>query len=434
MVKKLFSVVFVLCCLAGFLYQAIDISIDYFSYQTTSKVFLYTDKKHSNPSIILCTRYTDILNRSRHHEYGIHPFRSDRKSIWGDDMSKLTVKDIFDLTPDPKEVIHGCQYRHHDHDLTTYNNISSCYNLFRIQKYHEGRFICYQFRTTKQKDNFDCGAIARSFYSPRELYSITLKPLFLQSNFIQLITFIPHADPKDLPLVSRRYYSLQIRWIGNNNYNNSKANYFLISGDTYSLWKQPKPYDTQCTDVDANMTGTILFCQSKCNIEAFKHHNLLPPNEINLHPSLFKHMSFTTMKNLTLIEDIKERKDNCSKKCTVIPCREWYSVTVSQSMPLFLNDSMTISSYCSNRPIISLHFIPRINLEAYLVFLGSCLGTWSGFSFLSLNPFERKISFRTPVKRCNIGKRRLQQKPPRILLPFPKTETKVSRVFAVNIS
>ena len=432
MVKKLFSVFFVLCCLAGFLYQAIEISIDYFSYKTTSKVFLYTDKKHSNPSIILCTRYTDILNRSRHHEYGIHPFRSDRKSMWGDDMSKLTIKDIFDLTPDPKEVIHGCQYRHHDHDLTTYN-VSSCYNLFRIQKYHEGRFICYQFRTTKQKDDFDCGAIARSFYSPRELYSITLKPLFLQSNLIQLITFIPYADPKDLPIVSRRFYTFKMRWTGNDNeYNSSKANYFLISGDTYSMWRQRKPYDTQCTDIDANVTGDIVFFQAECNIKAFKHYNLLPHNEINLNPSPLKHMSFEMMKNLSLIEDIKERKDNCSKKCTVIPCREWYSVTVTQSEPKLMNGSMTIASYCSNRPITSLHFIPRINLAEYLVFLGSCLGIWFGFSFLSFNPFERKISIRTPVKRCNIGKRRLEQKPPRILLPFPKTATKVSRVFPVN--
>ena len=434
MIRKLFSVIFVLCCLTGFLYQSIEISIDYFSYKTTSKVFLYTDKKHSNPAVVFCARYTDILNRSRHQEYGIHPFRSDRKSIWGDDMSKLTVKEIFDLTPDPKQVIHGCQYRHHDYDLTTYNSVSSCNKLFRIQKYHEGRFICYQFRTTKQKDEFDCAAIARSFHSPREMYSITLKPLFLQSNLVQLITFIPHADPKDLPLVSRRYYSFHVRWIGQNDYNNSKANYFIISGDTYSLWKQRKPYDTQCMDFDANMTGTILFCQTQCNIEAFKHHNLLPPNEINLHPSPLKHMSFTTMRNLSLIQDIKERKENCSKKCNVIPCREWYSVTVSQSMPLFLNNSISMSSDCSNRPITSLHFIPRINLDEYLIFLGSCLGTWSGFSFLSLNPFEKKVLIRTPLKRCNTGKRRLQQKPPNTLLRFPNTERKVPRAFSVNIS
>ena len=250
-------------------------------------------------------------------------------------MSKLTVKDVFDLTPDLTEVIHGCRYRQHAYDLTQHN-VSSCYKLFQIQKYHEGKFICYKFRTRTLNDQFDCGAIARSFYAAREIYSITLKPLFLQSNYIQLISFIPHADPKDLPLISRRYYSFQLRWTGDENeYNNSKVNYMLISGDTYSMRKQPKPYDTQCMHIDANMTGNIVRCRSKCNIEAFKHHNLLPPNEINIDPLPLKHMTFKMMKNLSLIEEIKERQENCSKKCSLIPCHDWYSVTVSHSEPTF---------------------------------------------------------------------------------------------------
>ena len=387
--RKQLYILFVVVCSAGFLYQAAEVSLEYFKYSTTTKVFLHMDNDFSNPSVVFCVRYTDILDRRDYKKYGINPSLSYDYKDWASDMSKLTIKDIFHLTPKADDVILGCQYRQHDYDLTSYNE-TQCRSLFRVVKYHEGRSICYVFNTQNSDDKFKCHRIARSFYSEGEMYSVTLKQHFLKSGWLQLISFIPGQVTdlfSHLPFASRRYFAPVVRLTGNKT--STLTNYYYLSGDVYSIQRLPYPYDTRCT---RNYNESLYACRESCNIHAFKVHDLFPPNEISTNPIPKKHLSFIHIANQSFIKSERNENSCCSLKCTKHECNEWFSVTSAVGLEYTRLGSLTLGSCCSNRPYVAIHFVASISVWDYIIYISSSIGIWFGVSVFSLNPFKNRKS------------------------------------------
>ena len=60
-----FNVAFKMFCLAGFLYQMIQISIAYFAFKTNTKIVFELDNNFINPSITFRVRYPAIVDRTK---------------------------------------------------------------------------------------------------------------------------------------------------------------------------------------------------------------------------------------------------------------------------------------------------------------------------------------------------------------------------------
>ena len=386
--KFLLSIVFKIFCLVGFLYQVTDISIEYFAYRTSTKVALQLENKFINPAIVICSRYTDIIDRSNYKKYGIHSKARYITSEHLTDMSKLTIKDIFELTPHTNKTIIGCQFRTNVYNMDSYNR-DQCYSMFQVTKYQEGAFICYQFQTRIPDNQFNCEQVALSFHSYNELYGIQLHPRFLLSNRIKLISFIPDVGSDslfNLPIISRRFYSPLVRY-GSGSPDSSIANYIALSGEIYSIIRLKKPYDTACR---RNHKDTEYVCRKMCNIASFKRHGIFPPNELTTDPLPLKHSkTVVTSLNTTLLRDIKMRNQKCMRACKGHSmCEDWYTVTLANLSPVRYFDTISISSVCSKRPAVIVQYLPKVVLIDFIMYISSSFGIWFGFSILSINPFK----------------------------------------------
>ena len=376
--------VFKLICLIGFLYQISEISVQYFSYKTNTKVILHLDYNFNNPSIVFCSRYTDIIDRTNYQKYGIHEKCNYNSAEYLSDQSKLNITDIFDLTPKPENVMTGCRMRENAYTTQTKEN---CYSLFNVTKYLEGEFICYQFRTKILDSKFKCDQATLSYIWINQLYSLSLHPRFLLSNAIKLITYIPRElnnSFSGLPYVSRRFYDFMVRF-GYDAPETSRIHFIYISGDVHVMKRLQTPYDTHCVE---NQEQSELYCKTKCNIGSFKKHNLFPPNEMTTDPLPMKHLNIISLRNESLLRDAKERNDKCMMKCNSPLCDEWFSVATTKHFASKQNGLITISSTCSNRPAVIIQYLPRITFMELAMYASTSLGIWFGVSFLAINPFK----------------------------------------------
>ena len=393
-----FNVSFKLLCLTGFLHQILEISIAYFAYKTSTKIVFELENKFINPAIIFCVRYPAILDRSNYRKYGIYPRYRYNKTEMSSDMSKLTIKDIFDLTPDANQVILSCEYRENYYQLflTPYNR-SECYSLFHVTKYQEGGFICYQFRTTTADNNFHCSQAALSHNSYKQFYSVLLHQRFMASNAVKLISFVPdgkNSSVLSMPIISRSFYEFKLRYASDPP-EASKENVFRIWGDVYSITSLTKPYDTNCLKQEEKDYGV---CHRRCNIAAFKRHGYFPSNEYTITPLQMKHLNSEALRNETLVQDIKSRSAACLTKCNRKKCYYWYSVTGVASFSYVKNNTIELASTCSNRPAVIIQFLPKITPMELVMYVSSSLGIWFGTSILSINPFNSRCKCVTNAK------------------------------------
>ena len=395
------NLLFKLLCLIGCDYQITKISLEYFTFKTTTKTTFQIDSNVNDPSIVYCTRYTDIIDRTNYKKYGINrKYRYNSTEVLND-TSKVTISDIFHLTPDSNDTITGCEIRRDEYKTLDYLH-DYCYTLFRVTKYQEGTFICYQFQTSDVNSNFKCDQSALAYIGFNVLYRITMHPRFLLSNTLKLISFIPNNFDNpilNLPSISRRFHSYRVRY-GNDEPENSKHNNFLISGDLYSITRLEKPYDTKCTK---NEEYAEFACRRRCSIAAFKRHGYFPSTEYTLSPLPIKHMNTIVMLNKTLLQDTKTRTNICRKICKQKSCSERFSVTDVSSTAYLRNGSVSLTSSCSKRPMVIIEYLPRITLMEFVMYISSAFGIWFGISVFSINPFNNRRKF----KRTDKGRQRI---------------------------
>ena len=405
------NICFKLLCLIGFVYQMTHISLEYFSFKTNTKVTLVLHAKSANPSIIFCTHYTDILDRTDYQRYGIHQERSFNFTEMLSDHTKLTIRDIFDLTPHPNKTMIGCQIREHDHNVQTYP-LDQCYSMFHIRKFHEGAFICYQFRTRIVDSNFRCHEASLSYHSNTELYLISLDRQFLLSNAIKVISFIPQGIQDSFtsfPFESRRFFESTERYTYDAP-ETSKMNQLFISAESFFTTRLGSPYDTDCAE---EFEKTETFCRRRCNIASFSKHGIFPPNEFCVKPLPIKHLNVLTMENKTLFQDVQARNEECMKMCNRKGCHEWYSVTNLKAVPYKLNATLSIVSSCSNKPTVIIQYLPRITFMELFMYVSSSLGIWFGISVLSINPFQvnryKLTKQRIAINKTDVTQMEMQQ-------------------------
>ena len=383
---KLLNVFFMILCSTGFLYQMTEISLEYFAFETTTRVTFQIDAHFNDPAIVFCTRYTDIIDRTHYRKYGIYNESRYNYTEILSDNSNLTISHIFQLTPDPSDAMISCYLRENDYGIQGYSR-DQCYELFQVTKYQEGAFICYLFRTKNVDSKFNCDKAALAYINMNDMYIISLHPRFKQSNSVKLISFIPsrHSNPiLNLPGTSRRYYSFILRY-GNDFSQSFKRNYFQISGDVYSITRLERPYDTNCMK---NPEKSDFACYRRCNIAAFKTHNLFPSNEFTIEPLPMKHMNTKAVSNKTLLQDVKIKSNICQEKCKQKSCYDPYSVTSISVSGNLRNDRVSIVSSCSNRPATIIQFVPKISFMEFILYISSSLGIWFGISIFSINPFK----------------------------------------------
>lgn len=393
--RKIISKTFALLCLTGFLCQTIEICYRYFHYFTSSYVSVGEIRQLDTPSLSLCIRYLDIIDRQRAVKYGLSPQFPKRNADVYKEESTLTVKQILDLTPKTTEVMSNCAFRDQRTHISQFNNEKSrCRFEMLITKYYTQMYVCYTFTHTKFR-KFNFNRIISTTDFNMILGTVIMTDIIDQSRLLFLTLYISNDGDSNLPVMSKRYAPLIRRRSNVEPVTVLVNNFYSL---TYQLIKGrmlPFPYDTKCKDYDYNMND----CYFNCLMRYYKEINRIPSSVMIVKPYNIKPISTTDLTNSSLSDIIIHAETVCDSECYIHTCDFSFAVTDYQAIrrPDF---NLTFRIFAPNRPTITVTAIPRLQMQEFLIYIMSCCGIWGGVSVMSFDPSKwlEKFIIRTAEK------------------------------------
>ena len=384
--KVISSRCFSLICLLGFVLQVEQISELYFRYQTTSKIELQIRKVEEYQTIMYCPRFVDLLNRTNYQEYGLRPTLPTSYKDIEQDLSRLTIEDILELTPRETDAIYNCYLTKDITENTStilFLQYQKCYDYFKVTKSVNGERVCYSFMP-KKKRSYSVGDVASSQSYTDIVYQIVLNPSLSKTILGYFITYLVDPDKKVDPLDSRIY---KARVWNTFTLNQSRC---VIYGESIDIHRLAPPYDTQCS-----LGHKVELCYEECLIENFQTINRIPWSGFHKKKQNIKMLTLLDVRNSTMSARIAFWFNQCHLKCKLkTECQTQFSRTYVQEYQNrnhLYESNFAIISMVPIGPHISLRTVATLTLVEYIIQIGSCVGVWFGLSIISFNPVKWKI-------------------------------------------
>lgn len=230
----------------GFTIQVLDVSLEYFSYKTRTEVHISIPKMTVFRNVALCIGLVDLPDVQRLRvETGI---MWDKPKDWTQALGfnpPLTIKQIFDYTPDSGSVMSSCSIRRTSW-LKKHFSGSQCGEIFVVEKYFTQDYMCYMFKPQKVKE-MPLRYVTQAQHGAANIYSLYLSSNFSQLNFLSLMVFMG-----TYPYISRDFS--QVAYItalyGSKN---KIGNFFDLYAADIVVKKMLPPYDTMCLNASEEM-------------------------------------------------------------------------------------------------------------------------------------------------------------------------------------
>lgn len=335
-----------------------------------------------SPNASFCPRYLDVFDKKAYKlkQTVVNFFTSRLSESIIYQQTLYTVADIFKYTPPEEDVFLRCFVRNE----TTYNYVQregkACYELFKVDKFYHQEFVCYRFSLINIA-SFDFKKSAYALNFPGVFYLVELNTkYFNDTNFLKAIvhrTSFPAKTSAFAPVFSRKHSSQS----------SANLNYFKLSYYSVTQERLEAPYKTQCTDYSKQGHISRRRCANDCvDKRTTEELDRVPFSTITTRPILLKHVSYRDIENRTFSLHYQQIESFCRKRCILVDCKEVYFVTQvsAEPYPHFFRFSVD----APREPSFIVTFLPKIDLNEFLVFVFSCFGTWFGISILSLDPFR----------------------------------------------
>ena len=375
--KKLFSQVFSLICLLGFLFQTQQVSVLYFRFGTTSRTVYQVRAFDFYQSIMYCPRFMELIERQQVKSIlATIPKSTDD---FHRQLENLTVRQILEVTPPVFDTMTSCSVRKGRMSSPVSLNERQCLDFFKITKSVTGERICYTF-TPRIQATYSVGDVASSYNYLGILYQIFFKSSVAKTTFAFIISSVLdlNTTDKEGPLHSRAFQA---------NVDNAKTfsqSNIFVSGDSIEINRLPAPYDTRCTPGHDQEV-----CYEFCLIGKFKTMNRLPWSGFHREKLDMKILAPTDLLNESIARLVEDSIQKCHFLCKLKPeCFTKFSRTTVQE---YQGYSLVISSILPSLPHMSIYSIPSLTLVEYIVQIGSSFGMWFGMSINSFDPKNWKI-------------------------------------------
>ena len=383
-VEKILPRVFAFICLLGFLIQVEQVSELYFRFQTTSRTMYQIRESDYFQSIMYCPRFADLIATSP-MKIGENPV-SARESLQqylvniNITVSKLTIKNILELTPPESDAIQDCMVRTGEISQVTHMNKKDCEKFFQVTKSVNGERICYTF-IPRSMEVYYVGYVATSSSFLGVVYHIGLNPriskstvgMFLSSPFMKNRngTF---KDPfHSRPFVAKIY-----------DIKTFNLSTFSVYGEAIEIHRLPPPYDTRCsTGHDQEL------CHENCLEEKFKAIDRLPWSGFHKNAISKKVLGESDLLNVTISSYLPDSFKKCFGLCK--QKSECVTQFTRTTVAEHLTAIFSIRSMIPSLPHMLLQAIPFLNPVEYIIQIGSCFGMWFGLSIFSFNPMKFKV-------------------------------------------
>lgn len=373
---------FYLICFIGFLIQVKNISLDYFSYATITKITIDFPEYVPPPSVSVCSRLGELVNISEAKRLHNIEFNGSNARFHYEVFPNLTLSQLFELVPKPNQTLVGCKLREPGEYFI--NNETKCDKYFNISRYYMQEYICFKY-DFKMSGLYDFESVSQADSARGRVYNLQLdNELFKRVIFF---TIIVHS--RLLPYESR-YYSARIfrKTFGNESYS-TQSNYMFSFSERVDI-RLPYPYDTGC---GFNQGRIQSICKQMCLTEnVMRTFNKIPFNwiiaESNISYLDKKIMVNSDFYNTTAQRIFNEIEENCRHRCNIPECASFHFNTQLLDIDYKKDDVINIHVLLPLQPSVRVVFMAEFSTTDYIVFIMSCLGTWLGVSMVHLDPVK----------------------------------------------
>ena len=374
-------------CFAGLLWQLGLIIELYFQYRVNVRTTAFIEKSLQDLAVNFCTRWTDVidydrLNRETARNWSLPP----NNSIIDYYQHELTVEEILKYTPQEETIVIFIRTRKMGRTQHVIYKDQAAREHCVVQKFIYLEYICYKISITDDPPkSYESLAITPT--APGLISQLSFSKIIQKSRRVRFA-----LSRKGLKNHLFPYSGLKISPYFYRNFNESTGsadfNIYTISKYQMLATRLPPPYETQCLDY----TKTPFPKQTMCWEECVKERSLtefgkMPYSVFIKNISRHNIVSMQDTKQSTVIttERIENIEKNCSSKCSRIACEEILFVSTTQATP---GDALTVRHVVPSQPSFRYNAVSLLNFVEFLTYLMSCTSTWTGFSMLSLNPFN----------------------------------------------
>lgn len=387
---------------AGFVVQFLQLSQQYFRYNTVSQQTIARPLSISPPSINICFRVEDLFNKSKLHE------------LYGTTITldQLTIEQLFHITPDSSLIAEDCAiHRHNWYGLESVDCAE-----FEIKKQFKQEKICYSIGLVS-KEEFGYKYVMNDRQEPF-LYTIEFQGKYFLGNPNYYFFF--KSQHKQFHGNGDNFLDTN-RHITNDSTGAGDQNWVSLSYSVYKSKLLAAPYTSKCLDYTDFGFESRDQCYEMCLIDkTIAEFDKVPFNVLINSENLnrkYGRLSEEDINNNTVSHLLREFEAVCESKCWNPDCVQ--EDIVPKLIAAEFNSQPGLSFYGSNDPQIITDLIAKMSLVDYLSISFSLVGFWIAFSpltfledidFLRLfsqSTTEPKVTPRRPIAPDNINPRHL---------------------------
>ncbi|XP_053213270.1 uncharacterized protein LOC128396675 [Panonychus citri] len=323
-----------------------------------------------------------VNNQSQFNEW---KFSSDAITFLTIEFSRLTIKQMMEMMPDTEQLIAKVIPTLRQIDLVNNMNIDELNDCLV---------------NTSVKEPYICMTINCPILSVRQLqqkdleltkYLGTIVSIYFNHElFVTTEEYYVYLHPTGTLPYGNQMSSVTI-------VNEGSAHKFFIEYKGFEANLLPSPYTTNCKNYSQvgfkSQAHALETCRNNVSLERFGcgfYSDVMPTGSNAKLATSDYYLNYDDPKRRKLINEIY---DNCSKIYPEPDCKQKYFVPRIQKVARIDSSFTIICLSFPTEPDITNTCLPKLPLFEYLIYIGSILGTWFGFSILDSAPMIFKGLF-----------------------------------------
>ena len=377
--KKVCDMVILTLCSLGLLIQINEVSVQYFAFETRSRVYVTPHFNIKIPTLSACLRIVDIINlTSVENDHKLRLINQDKSVNWtAEKMFSRTVplKYIWKETPSIDQVFEegneSCRIRLPDEDFIEYSNVSNCYKKFDVTKYFHRESICYKFSPNYQTRTLEVEHYMLTDEAYGMIYLIRLNSLLFQR--VIVVSSYVHDDDS-FPLYDALFAQYVI--VG------SYAAELMPSFNTLNLVRLEPPYDTKCYPYPPR-TGQFDLIMNRISDQTRKQLGLVSPKVMVYEDEIDDQMTILTSPALKVNISVRESFRKIQKSNTFSDRQSCFVRCLISKLRTGNSKRLTFRVTWPDGFLVDIEYQKKIVVIDLIIYVCSCIGIWFGISVFS---------------------------------------------------
>ena len=445
---RLFSISFQAICFAGFSFQAINFTREYFEYATESDLAVQTPVEIPVPDFTICFRYVDILDfEALKVKYPNFTAKPIEQLTVNDEIEEailriqksVTVEDILTFSPPSESIITKCSTKGPKDFEFEDIEMAECNKQFAIWKFYLQEYACYRFKkiTSMETKEYQYRLVSYAIERPGTLYTLkTNNKKLAQTRYMKTVI---HSSVRNPEASLAMMTNIKRRFDDENRAEKDdvRKNYYIfqLTYSSLQMIRKEPPYDTGCRyyNLSSDFQAAVE-CRTECLINRTVHAFAKVPfsaalwnwtsiiryvtehgdtseateallqdysakEEMRMQVLRYRHLTTDDLRNQSTASTLMQIENDCLYLCRQPDCED--EVTLTKGSYDYIREEdlkdedgqfLEFEISVPKKPLILITYKEKVSWSEFLVYLLSCFGIWFGLSVLSVNPFTMKIN------------------------------------------